>query len=213
MKKIDMNLWDRKEIYDFFSAISHPFYMVSFTQDVTELKAFTKRNGCSFYYALIYVCGKAMSAVENFRYVCRDGEIYEIDERIPSFTDRKPGSELFHIVDVPLGDDLVSFCRTAKEVSLKQEGFLDVSQENDQLAYFSCLPTLRMTAVTNEFDTKAPGFATDNIPRITWGKYTEHDGRLELTISVEVNHRFIDGIHIEKFATCLDKMIAELAKR
>ena len=210
MKKIDMKTWDRKEVYDFFSRVSHPFYMVSFITDVTELKAFTKRHGCSFYYALIFLCGKAMSCVENFRYVCKGNDVYLIDEREPSFTDRKPGSELFHIVSVPLGDDILSFCRSAKEASRRQDCFIDVSKEGCHLAYFSCMPTLRLTALTNEFDVLAPDFPSDSVPRIAWGKYTEQGGRLELTISMEVNHRFIDGVHIEQFSSCLDKMIADL---
>lgn len=211
MKKIDMNTWERKEIFDFFSNISNPFYMVSFIIDVTELKAFTKRHGCSFYYSLIYLCGKAMQGVENFCYTYENDSIYLIDERDPSFTDRKPGSELFHIVTIPAGENILDFCKAAAEASQNQKGFINPETEGANLAYYSCLPTLRMTALTNEFDVKNPQLATENIPRITWGKYTEQNGRLELTMSLEVNHRYIDGIHIEKFAANLERIISELA--
>ena len=37
MKEINMDLWGRKEIFDFFSTVSNPFYMVTFRLDVTEL--------------------------------------------------------------------------------------------------------------------------------------------------------------------------------
>ena len=211
MKKIDMSTWERKEIYEFFSRVSDPFYMVSFIVDVTELREFTKRHHCSFYYSLGFLCTKAMSSVENFLYVCRDDEVYKIDERLPSFTDRKPDSELFHIVNLPMGEDLLSFCEAARETSRNQKSFLDFSQESDSLAYFTCVPTLRLTALTNEFDIFASGFASDSVPRIAWGKYTEHQGRWELTLSMEVNHRFIDGIHIEKFAAALECLIEGLA--
>ena len=210
MKKIDMDKWARREIYEFFSGISDPFYMVSFIVDVTELKAFTKRQGCSFYYSLIWLCNKAMSRVENFRYVCRDDGVYLIDERVPSFTDRKENSELFHIVTVPADGDILSFCRSASETSRKQKCFIEPSLEGGHLAYYSCLPTLRLTALTNEFDLLAPGFASDSVPRIAWGRYTERGGRLELTVSMELNHRFIDGVHIEKFASYLEELIAGL---
>lgn len=210
MRKIEKSTWDRREIYDFFSGVSDPFYMVSFTVDVTELKAFTKRHDCSFYYSLIYLCGEALKSVDNFLYVCRDGEIYRLDERMLSFTDRKPDSELFYIVTLPAHGDILTFCREAKETSRRQQCFIDKTYEGDDLVYFSCVPTLRMTALTNEFDILSPGFAEDSIPRIVWGKYTENQGRLELTMSMEVNHRFIDGIHIEKFAARLEALIAEL---
>lgn len=213
MRKIDRDAWERKEIYEFFSSFSNPFYMVSFIVDVTELKEFTKRHDCSFYYALVFLCAKAMSRVENFRYIVQGDDVYLIDERQPSFTDRKPGSELFHIVTVPAGDDILAFCREAKRKSQSQKCFIDMTKESNDLVYLSCLPSLKLTALTNEFDLLAPGFSSDSVPRIAWGKYSEHSGRLELTVSVEVNHRFIDGIHIEKFAAQLESMIAELAEK
>lgn len=38
--------------------------------------------------------------------------------------------------------------------------------------------------------------ADDAIPRIAWGKYVERDGKLQLCVSVDVNHRLIDGYYI-----------------
>ena len=48
------------------------------------------------------------------------------------------------------------------------------------------------------------------MPRISWGRYTEQGGRLTLGLSVEVNHRFIDGLHIGQFANRLDAAIRTL---
>ena len=65
--------------------------------------------------------------------------------------------------------------------------------------YLSCLPWLDLTALTNERDPDKD----DTVPRISWGKYAETDGRKQLNLSLEVNHRFIDGIHIGKFQDAL----------
>ena len=35
---IDKAAWPRREIFDFFSGISNPFYAVTFRQDVTALR-------------------------------------------------------------------------------------------------------------------------------------------------------------------------------
>ena len=35
----DLNTWPRRDIYEFFSALRNPFYMVTFRQDVTALRA------------------------------------------------------------------------------------------------------------------------------------------------------------------------------
>ncbi len=46
-QKVDHNAWERKEIFDFFSEMSNPFYMVTFRQNVTKLYKYTKQNHIS----------------------------------------------------------------------------------------------------------------------------------------------------------------------
>ena len=49
-KRVDLPAWKRKEIFDFFSHASNPYYMVSFRLDVTNLYSYVKQNHLSFYY-------------------------------------------------------------------------------------------------------------------------------------------------------------------
>ena len=115
MQKIDLAVWPRAELFRFFSAVSQPFYSVTFRVDVTNLHAYARAHGVSFYYALGYLVTDAVNAVENFRYTIRSGEVWLLDERVPSFTDLKPGSQQFHIVTLPKEGDLDSFCRTTRQ--------------------------------------------------------------------------------------------------
>ena len=206
MQKIDLATWPRVELFRFFSAVSDPFYSVTFRGDVTNLHAYTKAHGISFYYALCYLVTDAVNSVENFRYTIRDGEVSLLDERIPSFTDIKPGSERFYIVTLPRTGTLDEFCRTAKAKSDAQQPFLDQSGELDDLIYLSCVPWLDLTAATNERDFNRD----DNIPRICWGKYVPANGRETLGMSVEVNHRFLDGYHLGQFYQNLQSAIDAL---
>ena len=80
----------------------------------------------------------------------------------------------------------------------------------DDLIYFSCLPWMDVTAVTNERELLAPNARDDSIPRICWGKYTLGNDRVYLGISVEVNHRLIDGVHIGHFAEARTRRIQAL---
>ena len=198
--------WPRRELFEFFSRVSDPFYSVTFRLDVTRLRAFCKARGLSFYYSLIWLSTKAFNDTEAFSYLLRDGELARLPERRPSFTDLKPGAEQFHIVTMPAGDSLEAFCRAANEKSAAQTVLIELSEEKDDLIFFSAVPWLDLTALTNERDFDAD----DAIPRVTWGKYVERDGRLELGYSVEVNHRFIDGLHIGRFAERLQALIDAL---
>lgn len=208
-QRLDLEQWPRREVYRFFSGMQNPFYMVTFRLDVTELRAYTKQNGLSFYYALVWLCTEACNEVEAFRLTLRGGEVWRLDRRDPSFTDLAPGSEVFHIVTLPAGKDLTAFCRDAARKSRAQTGFIDAAAETGALIYFSCLPWVELTALTNERDADPD----DAVPRIAWGRYAERDGRLMLGLSLEVNHRLIDGVHIGRFAQALERRIAALAAR
>ncbi|MCI8583676.1 MAG: chloramphenicol acetyltransferase [Dorea sp.] len=206
MKKIDIDLWGRKELFDFFSKMSQPFYSVTFTVDVTKIYNYVKRKGLSFYYALVYLCTEAVNDTEAFLYVVQEGEIYKLSRREPSFTDLKPGSENFYIVTMPSGDKIDEFCLAARKKSSEQTGFIDEEQETDGLIYFTCLPWIELTALTNERDF----CADDSVPRIAWGKYREENGRKTLQMSMELNHRFVDGVHVGKFYEALRRRIENL---
>ena len=206
MKKVSIAEWPRRELFEFFSGMSQPFFSVTFNMDVTRLYKFSKAQGISFYYALVYLATKAMNAVEAFRYTLVDGELYLLDERIPSFTDLRKGAENFHIVTAPCGDDIEEFCKRAKKQSNEQREFIVLGEEGPELAFFTCLPWVEMTAMTNErsFD------RDDAIPRLAWGKYTERDGRKVLGMSMELNHRFTDGVHVGMFSEKLTELINKL---
>lgn len=207
MRPIDLETWPRTPVYRFFSGMSDPFYSVTFTLDVTRLLAYTRARGISFYYALVGLCTQAVNEVENFLYAVRGDQVVLLDRREPSFTDMREGSDQFHIVTMPMAGALEDFCREARSLSRAQRGFCAIEEETDALIYFSCLPWLALTALTNERDFDPD----DNIPRIAWGKYTQSGDRVTLGMSMEVNHRFIDGVHIGRFAQALERRIAGLA--
>ena len=207
MRPVDLSSWPRREIFAFFSGISNPFYAVTFRLDVTALRRYTKERGLSFYHSMIWLCTRALGRVEAFSYAIREGDLVRLESRRPSFTHLKPGSESFQIVTLPCEGSLEDFCAAAREKAEKQDFFIDFSGEGIDMIFLSCLPWLDLTALTNERDLDPD----DAIPRIAWGKYVEENGRLMLGLSVEVNHRFIDGLHIGQFARELESMIAELS--
>ena len=208
MKKIDPASWERREIFEFFSPQSDPFYSVCFRLDVTELRRYCKEHTLSFYYAMVFLVTHAANDTEAFLYTIENGEVFLLERREPSFTDRATGERYFRIVTMPCRGDLAAFCAAAKENSRAQPFFIDYASERKDLLYLSTLPWLDLTALTNERDFDRD----DAIPRIAWGKYVEENGRLKLGMSVEVNHRFVDGADIGAFAGRLEDLIASLPR-
>lgn len=197
-QKINPDTWPRRELFDFFSGVSNPFYSVTFRLDATRLYEFAKDQSLSFYYSLIYLSTNALNSVEAFRYALDSEAPVLLDRRCPSFTDLHPGAENFHIVTMPCEGSIHDFCRAARERSRSQTTFLN-QEDTEDLIYFSCLPWVELTALTNERDFDR----NDSVPRIAWGKYFNNGGRKILHMSMELNHRFVDGLHIGMFNEAL----------
>lgn len=210
MKTIPYQQWERRPVYEFFSGMSNPFFSVSFRQDVTGLYRYVKAHDLSFYKGMIWACTEAVNGIAAFRTAMHEGVPVLLDRRDPSFTDMRRGREQFYIVTMDHLPEIDAFCREASRISVQQNVFIDLSRETDALIYYSCLPWIDLTGLTNERDLSAPGALDDSIPRIAWGRYTEQDGRIMLGMSVEVNHRFIDGVQIGQFAQALSGLIGDL---
>ncbi len=194
--KIELETWERKEVYEHFLHTEKPFWSVTFRADVTELKQYSREHHLPFYPVMVWAVSEALNRTEAFLYAIRPDGIWQLSKRYPSFTYMPENSSLFRIAtidrDVKTPEE---FCRAAAEISSAQECFLVESKETDQLIFISCLPWIDVTGLTNEGMTDP----SDSIPRITWGKYEEENGRLVLGMSLEVNHRLIDGVHIGEF--------------
>lgn len=200
MREVDLARWQRRERYEFFKGLGWPFWSVSFPVDVTGLHRWSHEQGLSFYYALVYLCTKSLEEVEAFHYKDRGEGIVWHDRLVPSFTDLAPGQEDFHIVTLEAGEDLADFCRRAREMSRAQTAFVDDGAWQDEMVYFTCLPWMPITALSNERDLDP----ADSIPRLSWGKYvTDPDGRDSLNMTISVNHRLIDGVHVGRFYEAL----------
>ncbi len=205
-QKIDPAQWPRSESFAFFSSLDQPFYSVCFRVDVTALHAYTKANGLSFYHSMVWLVTQAVNETENLRYTLRRGEVYLLPARTPSFTELKRAASSSGSSPFP---GILRFPPSAarrRRKSERQTAFLESASETDDLVYLSCLPWFDLTCCTNErnFD------KDDAIPRITWGKYVRQDDRETLGLSIEVNHRFVDGVHLGRFYEALQQKINDL---
>ena len=206
MQYVDPRDWPHYEISEFFAGLDWPFYSVTFRADATALYARAKAGGYSFYFAACYAAAKAAGRVDAFLYKLRQDGVVKHDALAPSFT-VPAENDLFRIVtmDVLPGETEAAFAVRARNVAAMQTTLVaDMENERrDDLLYLSCLPWLDFTSLTNErsFD------KNDSIPRIAWGKLTEHDGARTMPVSIDVNHRLIDGRHIGQFSEAFQRAL------
>jgi len=204
MKYIDFDTWERKEHYQFFSNADYPQFNICMNLDITNFLSFVKEKKISFYYGMIYASTVVMNEFEDFRYKIRDGKIILHDVLKPSFTDMSPEDNLFKIVTLDIEDDIITFSNNAKKKSEEQkEYFPKTSEIRDDLIYYSCIPWISFTHISNEIIMNKE----DSIPKISWGKYSKDGDKVLLPYSIQVNHMLLDAVHVGKFIERLQDFI------
>lgn len=210
-KEFDVSKWNRKEHFEYYSKIATPHYCVAFNVDITELLEFTRKANISFYYSLIYLCTKAINSIDEFLLEVDGEKVYKIDRRIPCFTDLKKGETGFHMVSLECGESIIEFSENARKESAENPlsvRALDGLRESQIV--FSCIPWADITMCSNERDYTDPKLKDDTAPILVWGKYTEHNGRYIINMTLDVNHRIIDGYFVGMFVQELERLIKEL---
>ena len=196
MEYIDLSAWPRRAHFQFFSGLAFPFYNVTSTLDVTRFYSWTKARKLSFYHSLIYATMAVMNGLPDYLYKIRGEQVVKHDHLDPSFVVMDGETHLLKILTVPFGGSVEEFCaRCAQREAEQREPFPPAESESrDDLVYISCLPWMSFTSLTNEMDTDP----NDSIPRVTWGKFEDRDGRLLLPYAVQLNHRLLDGWHLSQ---------------
>lgn len=72
---------------------------------------------------------------------------------------------------------------------------LSLFHERDDFVFISSLPWIRFTGVDHTMSLKKE----DAIPRISWGKFYAVKKRIQLPYIIQVNHIFVDGLHLGRF--------------
>lgn len=206
MKEIDLSTWERREIFECFSKDEMPIYGITTPFDVTNVYNFAKKNNISFYYTFGYILNKAIRSIEEFNIRIINGKLFVVDNNIVSFADLKKGEKLIQFVDVEDCDNVFEFCKNAKQILNNQKGLRSNLINPKFSVFFSCEPWFEFT----EFHNPKSGNKDDFIPKIVWDRIKEDNGRKFVNLSIEVNHRIIDGLLVATLIDNANKFVEEL---
>lgn len=203
-KEIDINVWKRKELFQFFGSFEEPFFGVTVHVDVTHAYALSRKNGCSFFLGYLYRALKAANQIEEFRYRIVDGKICLFDHVDASSTISRPDGT-FGFAYMNYTENAADFYNEATvaidKVRREKELIPAVSGEN--VIHFSAVPWLRFTALSH-----ARFFsAGDSAPKISFGKILEEQGKITMPVSVHAHHGLMDGYHAGLFIDCFQELL------
>ena len=149
------------------------------------------------------------NAVEEFRYRTRADGIVLHDRVHPSFTEIIGGGDLFSVVTVDVSGTLDEYLEKIRERLAVQKDYfgVDYLKGRDDLLYVTCLPWVSFSHLSHTIKLDK----LDAVPRLAWGKYFDDGGKILLPYSVQVNHAFVDGLHIGKFFEALRESFEKVA--
>lgn len=202
--KIDLENWNRKEHFKFFSQFDEPFHSVTVNVDCTKTYKESKEGGTSFFLNYLHKSLVAANSVKAFRLRIIDGEVYEYDHINASPTiGRTDGTFGFSYMDFHAAFE--KFLPHALEVTekVRQAEGLGPAAAVENVIHYSSLPWLKFTALSHARNYSYP----DSAPKISFGKMTEEMGRKTMPMSVHVHHGLVDGsdvgLYVEKFQELL----------
>lgn len=206
--KIDLDMWERGEIFRQY--IDHMRIVMSLTVeiDVTRLVEFIKEHNLKFYPTMIWVAAKAVNAHNEFKYSWSDsGDLIRWDYLSPSYADFHKEDERFTKLVTEYSSDLFEFHArflADKEAYKDCRGF--VANQPPNFFDVSCLPWVRY----RHFDVHVFDEGKFLAPVITWGKYEMEQGRYRMPVTMNIHHAVADGFHLSRFFAEVQELIDAL---
>ncbi len=207
MKKlIDIDKWNRKEHFLFFSKFEEPFFGVTVKLNCTTAYLKAKEKGVSFFLYYLYCALKAANEVENFRYRIIENQVYDFATVNASPTINRPdGTFGFAYMDY-FEDEKKFYEKALQEIeNVKSTNSLLPAVSGENVIHFSVIPWLDFTSISHARSFTHP----DSCPKISFGKMTEKNGLKEMPVSIHGHHALMDGYHVglfvEKFQNLLSK--------
>jgi chloramphenicol O-acetyltransferase type A len=206
MKTLDIESWERKNHYNYFKSLDYPHFSICANVDITNFMKFIKNKGYLFFTAFLYVSTKAANDIKEFRYRIREDQVVEHEVVSPSFT-LMTSKDVFSFCAVRFTNDFHLFINNTAAQIEKVKNLVNIEDEpgKDDLLYVTSIPWVSFTNITHPIHMNP----VDSIPRISWGKYFEENGRIKLPLSIQVHHALVDGVHVGEYYKLVQEMLDE----
>jgi chloramphenicol O-acetyltransferase type A len=207
-RTIDLKAWNRREHFEFFSQFDEPFFSITVDVDCTRAYRAARAAGIPFFLWYLYRSLRAANGIEAFRYRIRQEQVVCYDAIHASATINR-ADQTFGFSMIRYVEDEAEFRYAAqREIdAVRATSGLNMSEATEQLdeIHYSVMPWVNFTATTHARHYPL----RDSVPKITFGKFVEKNGRLMMPVAVFAHHGLMDALHVarhlELFQELLDR--------
>lgn len=211
MKEIDLESWNRKDIFNLYYQYDIPQISLCTPLEVSKVYEFAKSKGLSFYFCLCHVFYTALLKFEEFMVRSINEKIVVEDGEYVNICAIKQGEENFKIITGRYYSDIEKFCNETKKKLQSQTTFTESLPSNARrsqvIAYMSCTPWFEFTHITHPQDVQKNSF----VPHVSFDKMKINEkGERWVNVSLQVNHAAVDGLLIGKLLNEVKSIINHL---
>lgn len=208
MEIVDVDSWNRKEHFQFFSKMASPYFGITTQVDCTQAYKHSKENSVSFFAYYLHKSMIAVNSVKELKYRI-------LGDQVVSFPVINAGTTIgradgtFGFAFVNFSNDFDAFLsELQKEIQAVHSSTglrLNGDDVKKDLIRHSTIPWNSFTGLLHptNFD------QTESVPKITFGKFNVRDGKKMLPISIEAHHGLVDGFHLAKYLEEFQKQLNE----
>ncbi len=208
-KVIDFETYYRKGVFRHFSEDCKCSTSMTARLDVTDLVAYSKKTNTKFYINFLYLLSKALNSRDDYKmaYNWKTQELICYDVVNPTHYVFHEDTETITLVYSLYNEDYETFyANTAEDVEkAKQTREYGLDMQNHpnwfDASYISWLSY-------DSLNVELPDGYLYFLPIVNWGRYREENGRLQMPLTVRLNHAIADGFLVANVYRLLEKEIA-----
>ena len=201
---IDLEKWERKSHFEFFSKFSDPFWGLTLNVDCTIAYQTSKERKFSFYLYYLYQSLRAVNLIHAFKLRIEDNKPVWYDRIDASATvDKTDGT--FGFSNIIFKEDFNAFQILAMDEinRVRAEQELNPGVAGQNVIHYSAVPWISFTALSHAHNSAF----NDSIPKISFGKTFLNGEQLLMPIAIHAHHGLIDGLQAGQFVNLFQKFL------
>lgn len=204
---LDLATWPRRELFEFYRDFDKPYFNICTRLDVTNLiKELRTHPRISVALTYHYFALKAANEIEPFRYRLRNGQVL-VHDVINGGTTLMLPNETFTLVYFDYAETFAEFIGPAQRAveEMKKDPVFQPRHNDDARIHCTTLPWISFTSFSHARNWRRE----DSVPKISFGKFMQENDRTLMPFSVEVHHALVDGLHVGRYVTRIEEMVAQ----
>ena len=212
-KVIDKETYYRKGVFRHFSEDCKCSTSMTARLDVTDLAAYSKKTNTKFYINFLYLLSKALNSRDDYKmaYNWQTQELICYNVVNPTHYVFHDDTETITLVYSEYSEDYETFYANAmadvEKAKQTREYCLDMQNHPNwfDASYISWLSY-------DSLNIELPDGYLYFLPIVNWGRYREENGRLQMPLTVRLNHAIADGFLVANVYRLLQKEIEAFVK-